>query len=87
MLEDQAEIAELVNVNVRKEWESDNHARGKVPNKSSWLRSLESRRWRLETLSMEGIKQSQEIVSIRNEAMGRYAGSVVHDSGADNRFQ
>ncbi len=77
VLEDPAEIAELVDVNVRKEWESDNRTRGKDPNESNWLRSLASRRWRLETVSLQGIKLSQEIMNIKNEETGYDFGSSL----------
>ena len=85
VLEDPAEIAELVNVNVRKEWESDNRARGKDPSESNWLRSLESRSWRLETLSMEGIRLSQEIMSIKNEETGYDFGVSLQKRKAELR--
>ena len=69
-LEDPAEIAELVNVHVRKEWESDSMFEGKDPKRSRWLLSLSSRQWRLEVVSMQEIKLSQEIMNYSDKKTG-----------------
>lgn len=79
VLEDPSEIAELVNINTRKEWESDIRVRGKDPSESNWLRSLDSRRWQLDMLSLDGIKLSQEIMSIKNEETGYDFGKSLQE--------
>jgi len=70
VLEDHAQIAELVNDYVRKEWESDNRDRGKDPKDSRWIRSLPSRHWRLTTLALKEVKENPEIITIQNKETG-----------------
>ncbi len=70
VLEDPVEIRELVNVSIRKEWESDDRHMGKDPKENQWLRSLASRSWRLETSPMEAVKLNQEIMSFKDDKTG-----------------
>jgi hypothetical protein len=65
VIEDPGEIAELVNINVRREWEADiaeqeDHEEGK------WLASLPRRKWRLEILPMASIKLNYRIMNYTN---------------------
>lgn len=69
VLEDQAEIAELVNVHIRREWESD-IAEQKDHEGGVWLGTIQGRSWRLEVVEMSKIKLSMNIMNYSDEETG-----------------
>jgi hypothetical protein len=69
VLEDPLEIAELVNTNVRREWESD-IAEQKDHEEGEWLGSLQKRSWSLEVVELSRIKLSKRIMSYSNQKTG-----------------
>lgn len=69
VLEDQAEIAELVNVHIRREWESD-IAEQKDHEGGEWLGTVQARDWSLEVVEMSKIKLSMNIMNYSDEETG-----------------
>lgn len=63
------EIAELVNTNIRREWESD-IAEQEDHEEGTWLASLPIRRWRLDVLPMKAIRLSERIMNYHNSKTG-----------------
>jgi hypothetical protein len=69
VLEDTAEIAELVNVHIRREWESD-IAEQKDHEGGKWLGTIQTRDWGLEVVEMTKIMLSMSIMNYSNEETG-----------------
>jgi len=69
VIEAPSDIAELVNTNIRREWEADiaeqeDHEEGR------WLASLRKRKWELKMMKLNEIKLSDETMNSRNEKTG-----------------
>lgn len=69
MIEDPAEIRELVCNNIRKEWESD-IAEQKDHEGGTWLGTIQARNWRLEAVGLGKIKLSVDVMDYVNEETG-----------------
>lgn len=69
VIEDPPEIANLVNRNIRKEWESD-IAEQEDHEEGTWLGSLQERKWRLDIVDLDKIKLSDRILNYVNDATG-----------------
>jgi hypothetical protein len=70
VIDDPEELFDLVNVNIRREWESDAISEGKNPEESEWLRSLSARRWQLEIVDIDKIIPNQELMSYSDAKTG-----------------
>lgn len=63
VLEDPDTICDLINTNIRKEWEADVRSVEGDPQKDSWLQTLAKRRWRLETVRINKIELNPNIMN------------------------
>jgi hypothetical protein len=69
VMENPREIAELMNTNVRKEWESD-MAEHEDQQDRAWLKSLPRRSWRLEKMKLADIKLNSQIMEYSDGRTG-----------------
>lgn len=70
VIENPRELSEFVNVNLRREWESDDKSEGKDPDKDLWLRSLDARKWKLNAIDINGIKLNEETMNYVDSTTG-----------------
>ena len=70
VIEDPREISEFVNINIRKEWESDCVFEGKDPGRSEWLLSLKERKWELKVVGVRGVGLNQELMNYSDTKTG-----------------
>ncbi len=70
VIENQDEIREFVNSNLRREWEADVRDSGGSPREDPWLLTLPKRNWRLETLDTKVVRLNPDIVNYKDPPSG-----------------
>ena len=69
VIEDPSEIAELINSNVRKEWETD-MAGHEDEQDRAWLDGLRRRTWSLETVNLGDVRLNERTMDYRDRRTG-----------------
>ena len=85
VVEDPEELSELLNVNIRKEWESDLVSEGKEPSESEWLRNLSARSWRLKAIDIDSITLNPQLMSYSNPKTGYDFGKRLRERSEELR--
>jgi len=70
VVEDPDAIYDLINSEVRKEWEEDARSEHRDPNDDEWLRTLSKRRWSLEIVEVGRVRLNPEIMNYVDREMG-----------------
>jgi hypothetical protein len=70
VIDDPDAIYDLVNSEIRKEWETDARSEHRNPKDDPWLKTLSRRKWHLEITSIAKIKLNPEIMNFVDPERG-----------------
>lgn len=70
MIEDPEGIYDLINKEIRKEWEADARFEGREPREDLWLKTLSKRKWSLEIAEISRIKLNPHIMNYVDDDRG-----------------
>jgi hypothetical protein len=63
VIEDPDGICDYINIEIRKEWETDARFERREPNDNPWLKNLSKRKWSLKIMPMNQIKLNPNIMN------------------------
>ena len=70
VIEDPNGIADLINTEIRREWEEDAKSEHRDPKKDEWLSTLSKRAWNLRTTDLDRIRLNLEIMNYADRERG-----------------
>jgi hypothetical protein len=85
VIEDHEAIYQLVDRQLRKEWEEDLRSERRDPNQNGWLQSLLKRNWELKVLELSSVKLNSEIMNYIDAKRGYNFGERLSKRAAELR--